>query len=81
MTKNVSAAGNWNLFDSTRNPYNVVNLSLSSNLSDAEFTEADLDFTANGFKIRTTNAGINGSGKTLIYMAFAENPYKNALAR
>ena len=30
---------------------------------------------------RTTTTDINGSGTTYIYAAFAENPFKNALAR
>jgi len=30
---------------------------------------------SNGFKLRTTDAGINGSGSTYIFMAFAENPF------
>jgi hypothetical protein len=32
-------------------------------------------FNANGFKVRTTNTAMNGSGSTYIYMAFAENPF------
>jgi hypothetical protein len=81
LIKNISAANNWNIFDSTRDPFNVVDLSLQPNLSTAEFTEADLDILSNGFKLRVTNAGLNGNTNTLIYMAFAENPFKNSLAR
>jgi hypothetical protein len=81
LIRNRSAANNWNIFDSTRDPFNVVDLSLQPNLSTAEFTEADLDILSNGFKLRVTNAGLNGNTNTLIYMAFAENPFKNSLAR
>ena len=34
----------------------------------------DVDFLANGFKLRSTNAGTNSSG-TYLYLAFAENPF------
>jgi len=37
---------------------------------------------SNGFKIRTgAGDSTNDSSATYIYMAFAENPLKNALAR
>jgi hypothetical protein len=36
---------------------------------------------SNGFKIRGTAADTNGNGNTIIYAAFAENPFKNALAK
>jgi len=39
------------------------------------------DLLSNGFKLRTTSSNYNGSGNTYIYMAFAENPFRNALAR
>ena len=35
----------------------------------------------NGFKFRNSNGDFNGSGRTYIYMAFAENPFRNSLAR
>jgi hypothetical protein len=40
-----------------------------------------MDILSNGFKIRDSNIFNNGSGNTLIYAAFAENPFKNSLAR
>jgi hypothetical protein len=40
-----------------------------------------MDFTSNGFKIRNSRLGINASGGTYIFAAFAEHPFKNALAR
>ena len=43
----------------------------------AEYTNAseDLDLLSNGFKIRNSDRGRNGSGDNYIYMAFAENPF------
>jgi len=79
-----SATSNWFINDAARNPSNVVLLRLNADLSDAESSGAnsDIDFLSNGFKIRATStAGVNQSGQTHIYMAFAENPFKYSLAR
>jgi len=43
----------------------------------AEASGNDVDFLSNGFKIRNTFTGMNGSsGDTYIYAAFAENPFQ-----
>jgi hypothetical protein len=73
--------GNWLIIDSARNTYNVVNLGLNPDASDAEFTSTVMDFTSNGFKLRSSAVSFNGSGCNYIYMAFAENPFKYSLAR
>ena len=74
---------NWFLHDTARATYNVDQLNLFPNGSTAELSDAlySLDELANGFKLRTANSQTNTSGGTYIYMAFAENPLKNALAR
>jgi len=38
-------------------------------------------YLSNGFKVRTTNTAMNGSGSGYLYMAFAESPFKTATAR
>ena len=85
MIKQSSASGeNWTMYDSLRNPYNSTNSVLFADTSSAEFTSTSyvpIDLVSNGFKIRTDGAGRNSNGATYIYMAFAENPFKNALAR
>ena len=86
MSKVTTASNWWIMFDSTRNPYNAANFELSANLSDAEYTANTsqytlFDFLSNGFKLRTGSLEGNSNGQTYIYMAFAENPFKNALAR
>ena len=83
LLKSSSTADDWYIHDSTRNTYNVVDLRLSPNLSSAEVQSAVtvLDFLSNGFKLRTSNGGWNGSGNTYIGIAFAENPFKNSNAR
>ena len=72
-----TAANDWILHDTKRNPHNVSNVILHPNASDADVTNTiyNLDILSNGFKTRTTHARLNGSGVTYIYMAFAENPF------
>ena len=82
--KRTDSTSDWNTHDASRSPYNVSDDILWANLSDAETTGSStgkLDFLSNGIKIRGSANGINTSGGTYIYMAFAENPFKNALAR
>jgi hypothetical protein len=73
----------WVINDTTRSTYNVDNITLRPNSSNAESTTngSDLDELSNGFKIRNSNTVTNASGTTIIYAAFAENPFKNSLAR
>jgi hypothetical protein len=79
MVKSSSAVGNWFVLDSMRDTSNVATRRLFPNLSNAEDTSALVDFTANGFKLRMSSALNDAS--TYIYMAFAESPFKNSLAR
>lgn len=81
LIRRTDAAASWLVFDSARDTYNAATKFLRTNLADAEATGADvaLDFLSNGFKLRQTSNNINAG--TIIYMAFAENPFKNALAR
>jgi hypothetical protein len=86
MIKQTNTTANWHLIDSSRNLYNVVDLGLKANLTDAESAGSStltpyIDFLANGFKLRTSQNQTNASGGNFIYVAFAENPFKNSLAR
>nr|BAR30633.1 hypothetical protein [uncultured Mediterranean phage uvMED] len=77
IIKNISGIFSWDMFDSTRSTANPVNALLMPNSSDAEDVAStwNFDFLSNGFKVRTTNSGINGSGNSIVYMAVAENPF------
>jgi len=77
------ATTSWAIYDSARDTYNAEQNSLFADSSSAEISSSSnaVDFLSNGFKLRTTNATWNSSGNSYIYMAFAENPFKNALAR
>ena len=81
LFKNASAVASWWIFDTVRNTYNVADLGLRPNTSDTETTFVTFDILSNGFKVRTTDSGLNGSGNTVIYAAFAESPFRNSLAR
>ena len=82
----VSALG-WFIYDTATSTYNFTRSALIANSSASEqspLTEgsgAAMDVVSNGFKPRGTYADINASGGTYLYMAFAENPFKNSLGR
>lgn len=69
--------GNWVIFDTARNPTNIVGFEIYPNSSAAEAYSADLDILSNGFKLR--NAGFVSG--IWIYAAFAEFPFKYSRAR
>ena len=76
IIKDTTAARDWIIVDNKRNTFNVVNNRLFPNSTDAQNTSVDaLDFTAQGFKIRSNNSTVNVSGNIYAYMAFAENPF------
>jgi hypothetical protein len=90
MIKVTSAAQPWIIIDTARNTYNVAGDYLMADSSSAEnalspiSTATALDILSNGFKLRnnaSSSGYTNASSATYIYMAFAENPFKNALAR
>jgi hypothetical protein len=74
---------NWVIVDSARSTFNVMDDSLYPNTSGSEITTiTDVDFLSNGFKWRANLPNeTNASGQTYVYMAFAENPFKNSNAR
>ena len=82
IVKRTDSTGSWYIYDTERDPYNVMTEFLKADLSDAEGTSTGTwDYLSNGFKLRNSNAAVNGSGATYIYIAFAENPFKYANAR
>jgi len=75
LLKQTSSAGNdWWMFDNKRLGFNPSNSLLRASISNAELANTDIDLVSNGFKIVSTDGGINASGSTYIYMAFAEEP-------
>jgi hypothetical protein len=81
MIKCTAASRNWIIIDTAQNTYNVCNPYLAANTSAAVGTTNNIDILSNGFKVRvpgTTFYDINIAGGTMIYMAFAENPFGGA---
>ena len=82
LIKNTNVAGfNWFVWDTSRDTYNTAGDVLLPNDSGAEISGRPIDILSNGFKVRATDTHTNGNGNTMIYACFAENPFKNALAR
>jgi hypothetical protein len=80
VIKGVDEAYSWFVFDSARNPHNLVDKHLRWNGADAEAAEPTgarkVDFLSNGFKVMADEASLNGSGDTYMYMAWGDVPFK-----
>ena len=76
MQKKSNNTGHWHIWDSTRNTSNEVTRYLSADDTSTEATDGGLDILSNGFKPRKTGSGLNASGDTYIYLAFASQPFK-----
>ena len=83
MVKQTNAVGNWIIWDTARSTFNQAQKYLIANGADAEgdLAAVAIDILSNGFKCRTTDNDINGSGDTYIFMAFAESPFNYSRAR
>ena len=77
MVRDPNNAENWLMYDNKRPGNNVTNNHMFANTGDTETasTANIMDFYSNGFKIRSTNNGLNRSGGTFLFMAFAESPF------
>ena len=81
LTKRTDGGSNyWTIWDNKRDPDNWCGQKIYPNATNAEQTEStgNLDFVANGVKIRNNGGDYNGSGQTYIYAAFAEAPLVNS---
>jgi hypothetical protein len=75
MVKNRQRATAWYMYDNKRTPFNQMDGHLFTDATTTETTGSEeIDFLANGFKLRGDNSGSNRSGEVFIYMAFAERP-------
>ena len=80
MIKRTDTTGDWYMWDTARNTYDVITNTLLANSSAAETSATSIDALSNGFKLRNTTAGFNASGGTYIGMAWATSPFKNSNA-
>ena len=77
ILKRTSSSGFWNVFDGTRKTGNLTaNPYLVWNNNDSEASGVPIDFLSNGFKVRSSGSGVNSDGNTILYMAWADVPFK-----
>ncbi|MDP6584460.1 MAG: hypothetical protein QF535_07370, partial [Anaerolineales bacterium] len=82
MIKNTGTTTEWVVVDNKRDPYNVTENLLYPDANSAEGTQASnkCDLLSNGFKLHGNGGAMNGAN-TIIYLAFAESPFKTSNAR
>lgn len=81
MYKRTDGSADWHMYDNKRDPINVVDETIFTNGSNAAASGDAMDFLSNGFKMRNTGGEANGSGRTYVYFAFAEDPFKYSEGR
>ena len=68
--------GSWLLMDRKRDPFNSSSeLYIEANTTAADAGGIKFDMLSNGFMSRDNASGLNSSGVTYIYAAFAEHPF------
>jgi hypothetical protein len=72
LIKETGNANSWELFDNTRNTSSPFDKRLFPNDGQTEATTTSLSYSDTGFETLNGNTGINRSGGTYIYMAFAD---------
>ena len=82
LLKNNTQSYGWQIRDNKRDPDNVGTHALFPHILDVEATSSDnIDFLSNGFRIVDSGATFNASGNSILYMAWAESPFKTSTAR
>jgi hypothetical protein len=72
--KPITSSTNWMIKSAAMNPFNLVETVGFANTSSVPEAGNQVDFLANGFKMRSTSAN-NTDGVTIVYVAFAQNPF------
>jgi hypothetical protein len=82
ITKAYGTTSSWGIWDTERDTYNASDATLYPQSNGGEETTGayPFDILSNGFKVRNTANFINATSG-VIYMAWAENPFKYARAR
>ena len=79
LVKEYTSADDWLVYDTSRDTYNVAGQVWRPDSNAAEFDgrggSRDMDILSNGFKFRSSNGTMNGSGVGYLFMAFAEHPF------
>ena len=84
LIKSTSGPRDWIIWDTARNPYNIGTAGvLFPDTSGAEYSGGGayaVSVVSNGFYLPVSTTNLNASGETMIYAAFASNPFQNSLA-
>jgi len=77
MIRQIDSSGSWAIYDNERSTYNPVQDSLRANevTQEQSLSSVQWDILSNGFKVRNSNADYNTSGKSYLWIAFAEHPF------
>ena len=81
---NGGTTAHWAIFDNKRETSNVndnVIFVSDSGAENSAVNDRSVDFLSNGFKVRSSAFRINGDADTVVYIAFAEVPFKYANAK
>ncbi|MDP6583469.1 MAG: hypothetical protein QF535_02355, partial [Anaerolineales bacterium] len=85
LIKSIDQSRDWWIMDNKRDPYNDNGVQvLWPNDSSAEgdnYTNYDLDYLSNGFKVMGDNNKVNESGQTYLFYSVAASPFKTSNAR
>ena len=83
IVKRSDSGNHWVIYDKARASTNVIDnyLRVDESAAESETSQVDIDFVANGFKLRSGFDIVNAGSGEYIYMAFAENAFKYARAR
>jgi len=81
LIKNTGVNHEWSIFDNKRNTYNPATLSQGTRGYAENTSQGSVDFLSNGFKMRASTNHTNESDETMVYLAFAETPFKYSNAR
>ena len=74
-----TSAASWYVLDTARGTYNPITTLLNWDTTSSESnigSANNFDVLSNGLKIRTSGGGLNGSGGTFVYGAWADVPFK-----
>ena len=82
LFKETSATNPWAIIDNKRNTYNLADLILRPNASDAVYSHSSgVDFVSNGIKLINNNGMWGDAAADYIFYAIAESPFKTSNAR
>ena len=79
LTKSSSNGESWHIFDNQRensyNPHSTIAPRVNDDSAESTNSNYEMDLISNGVKWNGLGDGVNASGYTYIYMAFAKEPF------